>query len=222
MNIIVAIVRKLFCRRNKKPVAQRFRHLEGGNRYRVAQAFWGFDGIEHPAGECWTFIRPSFLPYEDGVTLSVASPGGNERQIRLQSRPDAQGRIVDHLDDYIAIDHTGNSVRVTRDSVCLGDGVDAPHERQFSVPPDISARQLAKMILSSNYLPYVGRNATWTLAFGREHVVFGLRCGRRFILPVHSGTSAFEAPTANVVHLGCAAQKEPRAVTAGIPKGWYR
>jgi len=79
-----------------------FRHLKQGERYRVIQTFQDFDGIEHPVGECWTFSRSSFLPYEDGRTLFVVPDDGRECQIRLQGRPEAQGQILDHLEAYIS------------------------------------------------------------------------------------------------------------------------
>ena len=75
--------------------------LQPGSRYRVARPFIDYDGQEHHAGEEWTFLRASFLPYEDGLSLFVESGAGGERQIRLQWRDEAQGPIIDHLSEYL-------------------------------------------------------------------------------------------------------------------------
>ncbi|MGK9230831.1 DUF3601 domain-containing protein [Inquilinus limosus] len=74
-----------------------FGHLVKGRRYEVVREFVDFDGIRHPAGESWTYIGHSFLPYEDGLTLLVR-PG---EAIRLQWRPESQGAIIDRLDTHL-------------------------------------------------------------------------------------------------------------------------
>ena len=81
--------------------ASGFRHLLPERRYRVVCAFTDHDGIIHPVGESWRFLRSTFLPYEDGLSLFVALDGGAEMQIRLQLRAEAEGPIVDALDRYI-------------------------------------------------------------------------------------------------------------------------
>ena len=68
----------------------------------VAQPFTDYDRIEHPAGETWTFLRHSFLPYEDGLTLFVSLPDGRLDEVRLQWRAESQGEIVDALDRHVA------------------------------------------------------------------------------------------------------------------------
>ena len=81
--------------------ARPFQHLTPGRRYHVVQAFSDHDAVHHPVGETWTFLRSGFLPYEDGLSLFVATPEGSERHIRLQGRPEAEGPIVDHLHRYV-------------------------------------------------------------------------------------------------------------------------
>lgn len=78
-----------------------FRHLLPEQRYRVVRAFTDHDRIVHPVGESWTFLRSTFLPYEDGLSLFVARDGGAEMQIRLQQRAEAEGAIIDALDRYV-------------------------------------------------------------------------------------------------------------------------
>lgn len=77
-----------------------FAHLRPGMTYRVAQAFRDFDGNEHPVEETWSFIGSSFLPYDDGLSLFVVIDG-QHRQIRMQWRDEAQGPIIDNLEDYV-------------------------------------------------------------------------------------------------------------------------
>ena len=78
-----------------------YRHLELGVRYVVSAEFRDYDGDLHSPGESWVFLGHSFLPYEDGLSLFVSPDGRSEDQIRLQSRPETQGAIIDSLSDYV-------------------------------------------------------------------------------------------------------------------------
>src|SRR5581483_7784594 len=60
--------------------------------YRVVVAFADYDKGVHEVGEHWKFLRKSFLPYEDGLSLFVERGSGQETQIRLQCRPERAGR----------------------------------------------------------------------------------------------------------------------------------
>jgi hypothetical protein len=73
-----------------------------GRSYRVKAAFMDYDGILHPAGETWRFIQKNFLPYEDGLTLTLEY-NGQPRQVRLQWLPAAQAQIIDHFSDYVEL-----------------------------------------------------------------------------------------------------------------------
>ena len=75
--------------------------LTAGERYRVRRAFTDFDGDTHRPGEEWTFLGSSFLPYDDGLSLFVSFDGEQEWQIRMQWRPEAQGKVLDALSEYI-------------------------------------------------------------------------------------------------------------------------
>lgn len=78
-----------------------FKHLIPGKRYRVARRFTDFDDDMHMAGEAWTFLGSSFLPYDDGLSLFVSPNAADVWQIRLQCRSNAQGKIVDALHEYV-------------------------------------------------------------------------------------------------------------------------
>jgi hypothetical protein len=80
--------------------ATSFGHLWPGATYVVVRAFRDFDGDEHSVGEIWTFVGSSFLPYDDGLSLFVTVEG-ERRHIRMQWREDAQGEIIDNLNDYV-------------------------------------------------------------------------------------------------------------------------
>ncbi len=71
-----------------------------GKRYRVVAPFADYDGITHQIGETWTFQSKSFLPYEDGLTLFVDREGSTV-QLRLQWRPETQGKIIDQFSDLV-------------------------------------------------------------------------------------------------------------------------
>jgi hypothetical protein len=79
----------------------RYAFLVAGRRYRVTREFADFDGDSHAVGEEWTFLGASFLPHDDGLSLFVSLDGSREWQIRMQLDPDAQGRIVRALSDYV-------------------------------------------------------------------------------------------------------------------------
>lgn len=51
----------------------------------------------------------------------------------------------------------------TRDSVAMGDDVDAPHEQRFSFSDSISVEQAIDQIVKSGYLASVQGGATWSV-----------------------------------------------------------
>lgn len=79
-----------------------YQFLTAGERYRVVREFVDYDGDAHPAGEEWTFLGTSFLPYDDGRSLFVSLDGVREWHVRMQARPEAQGEILDRLSEYVA------------------------------------------------------------------------------------------------------------------------
>jgi hypothetical protein len=74
--------------------------LAPGQTYRVVTAFNDYDGIIHPVGESWRFVKKSFLPHEDGLSFFVEKDGQN-LMVRLQWRPETQSQIINDFSDYV-------------------------------------------------------------------------------------------------------------------------
>jgi hypothetical protein len=74
--------------------------LTRGRTYRVIAEFTDYDGLIHKVGESWRFLGHNFLPYEDGLTLSIEAEGSNA-VIRMQWLPESQEAIIDHFSDYV-------------------------------------------------------------------------------------------------------------------------
>jgi len=71
-----------------------------GRIYQVKVPFLDYDSNLHPVGERWSFIKNSFLPYEDGLTTWIEMDG-RQSSFRLQWREETQGAIIDHFSDYV-------------------------------------------------------------------------------------------------------------------------
>ena len=55
-------------------------------------------------------------------------------------------------------------VKLTRDSVAMGDDCDAPHEKIIAVPDSASIREIIQVVLHSRYLAQIaGGKATWSV-----------------------------------------------------------
>jgi hypothetical protein len=74
--------------------------LVPGQIYRVIIAFKDYDGVLHPIGEYWRFIKKNFLPYEDGLTL-IIERDGQEISFRLQWRAETQSQVIDNFSDFV-------------------------------------------------------------------------------------------------------------------------
>jgi hypothetical protein len=74
--------------------------LVPGQIYQVINPLADYDRNIHPVGERWRFVKKSFLPYEDGLTLWVET---DERMLsfRLQWRAETQAQIIEHFSDYV-------------------------------------------------------------------------------------------------------------------------
>lgn len=196
---------------------QPYAHLVPGRRYHVVRAFVDHDGKAHPVGESWTFHRATFLPYEDGLSLFVAAPGSPPRQIRLQHRVEAEGPVIDALDRHLLpLPDTAGAwpLVVTRDSVCLADDINAPHLGLLDVPHDADAEQVAAAVMAAGYAAWVGGRATWSLALGRDRVLFGYRGWRRFVAPVGAASPTVRAGDVERVHIAYHAQADAAEVAA--------
>lgn len=76
-------------------------HLHPGQHYRVERDFRDHDGRLHQRGQHWRYRTYKFLPYEDGVSLFFLTEGGDDLQIRLQGRIDAEAVIIPALSDIL-------------------------------------------------------------------------------------------------------------------------
>jgi hypothetical protein len=74
--------------------------LTPGKTYRVIAAFTDYDGQIHKIGESWRFIEHNFVPYEDGLTISIERDG-QKSAIRMQWRPEAQEDTIDNFSDFV-------------------------------------------------------------------------------------------------------------------------
>lgn len=74
--------------------------LVPGQTYQVIKTFADYDGTVHSVDESWRFVKKSFLPYEDGLSLFVER---NEQKMsfRLQWRTESQGEIIDNFSDFV-------------------------------------------------------------------------------------------------------------------------
>ena len=58
-------------------------------------------------------------------------------------------------------------IKVERDSVCMGDDIDAPHSYSFKLPSDSSLSDVFKHLADKSYLASVaGRNHSWEAIVG--------------------------------------------------------
>jgi len=75
----------------------KYKHLEAGKTYIINKTFFDFDNVQYKEGEKIVFIGSNFVPYEDGLSLFVVYRN-EERQIRLQIRPEEQQVIAQSLE----------------------------------------------------------------------------------------------------------------------------
>jgi hypothetical protein len=80
-----------------------YKHLLAGRSYKVIMEFADYDRFVHKAGEAWTFLGYSYLPYDNGLSLFVSLDGIHEWHLPLQCGADEQGPIVDRLETYIEL-----------------------------------------------------------------------------------------------------------------------
>jgi len=58
-------------------------------------------------------------------------------------------------------------LKLTRESVAMGDDVDAPHEESLKVPSGSTLQALLEAVIRSGYLPVVRGRATWSVLDGK-------------------------------------------------------
>jgi hypothetical protein len=204
------------------PEAKPFKHLRPGGRYHVVKPFFDYDCVGHPAGESWIFDGSNFLPYDDGLSLFVTRDNGRCQHIRLQWRPEAQGAVIDALEQYLAARMPARNLvtlRLTRDSVAAGDDADAPHAADMEFDRGAAALEIAEAILAGNYTAHVAGGATWWLSVGGDRVVFGFAEGRPFFIPVAPERHRIRAADVEAIHVSYALQAEPNALAVRLGSG---
>lgn len=69
-------------------------------------------------------------------------------------------------------------IEVTRDSVCMGDDIDAPHFLRLSLPADLTLKDVFQMLAEKHYLPRVaGHDHCWEAwSAGKRLVSFTGNC----------------------------------------------
>ena len=204
--------------------AEPYGPLVPGWRYRIVRGFRDHDGIEHAPGECWRFDRYTFLPYEDGLSLFVTRDDGGAEQIRLQTRPEAEGSIAQALEEYllpISSRPGGHALMLTRDSVCMADDVNARHAAPLEVDPDANAADVARAILDARYLAWTS-TATWSLALQGERVVFGWGPLRRFVRSVRPEPLTVRARAIHRVDVSYHAQNDPAVIIEQLAENRHR
>lgn len=63
------------------------------------------------------------------------------------------------------------TIHMTRDSVCMADDVDAPHDQIFELPASATLLDLGRRIASSSYLPMQSDTWGWIIRAGEAAVV---------------------------------------------------
>ena len=65
-------------------------------------------------------------------------------------------------------------IKVERDSVCMGDDVDAPHTYSFNLPSNVALQDIFEHLAEKRYLASVaGKNHSWeALVSGKSLAIF--------------------------------------------------
>jgi hypothetical protein len=74
------------------------------------------------------------------------------------------------------------AVTLTRDSVCMADDVDAPHEEVFAFDPELDLMGMARHIARSSYLPMPSDAWGWTIEHGSAVVAVRPRLLTRYAI----------------------------------------
>lgn len=92
---------------HKKAIAFGSLMLIPGKRYQVVLPFVDFDGDLHESHQQWVFLGHNFVPYEDGLTLSVVWDDGSQGIMRFRWDMHHQGHILDAFERYVSLADPG-------------------------------------------------------------------------------------------------------------------
>ncbi|MEZ0066560.1 hypothetical protein ABIA32_002572 [Streptacidiphilus sp. MAP12-20] len=111
-------------------------------------------------------------------------------------------------------------VHLTRDSVAMGDDVDAPHEDARDLPAEMSVREAVDSVVKGGYLARIaGGKASWILTSAGAAIAVVAQQWKepRLLTPVASTLASL--PTDDGVvrwHFVYLAQRDPVAVFEGL------
>ncbi len=108
-------------------------------------------------------------------------------------------------------------VLLTRESVALGDDVDAPHDHVIDLPAELPLRAAVASVVSAGYLPQItGGQATWVLVAeaGRSIAVVAQQWREPRLLTTGESALAALASADGTVrwHFRYLAQQHPEAI----------
>lgn len=105
-------------------------------------------------------------------------------------------------------------VALTRDSVCMADDVDAPHDGWIEVPADADPPTIGRAILRARYLASVMPRASWHFSVDDMVVILGDGLAGQEVLTI--GETAKRARDIASLDVRYDLQEMPEAVRAGI------
>lgn len=111
------------------------------------------------------------------------------------------------------------TIRMTRDSVCMADDVDAPHETFMEVQDDLSMAEIIGLISRSGYLASIaGGMASWSVESGRPIAVVAQQWAEPKMLvdSGKDGTAQLKVGSSLQLHFRYHAQEDPDAVLATL------
>ncbi|SNC67674.1 hypothetical protein SAMN06265337_2032 [Hymenobacter gelipurpurascens] len=108
-------------------------------------------------------------------------------------------------------------INLTRDSVAMGDDVDAPHAHRFSMPDGSTLAQVLQTVLSQRYLASItGGEATWVALLEQKPIAV---LAQQWQQPVLLGPDLVLPPNVAVqLHFRYRTQQDPEEVLAELRK----
>lgn len=107
-------------------------------------------------------------------------------------------------------------IKLTRESVAMGDDVDAPHFLEIEIEPNWTITEILEYVTDINYLPkIIGGRATWSVAINKPIAVLSQENPNEPLLichpdyPYHGGRGFVEF---DHIHFNYHAQKKANEV----------
>jgi hypothetical protein len=111
------------------------------------------------------------------------------------------------------------NVRLTRDSVAMGDDCDAPHERIITVPDSAGMQEIIETVLGCHYLARIsGGQATWSVASGGHIAVVAQQWPTPKMLPEAELVRPNYSNGTLLLHFTYYAQENPDTVYQGLTR----